>query len=329
MNESMGCVSMQLSVVVPVYNEQDNIEPMVAAVNKALNGQIEYELIIVDDGSQDQTVQKANVVLRPQDCCLELNRNYGQSAAMAAGIDHASGELVVTLDGDLQNNPDDIMAMITTMHAQRCDVVAGWRKGRKDGMVLRKIPSICANFLIRALTGVSLKDYGCTLKVFKRDVAKNLGLYGELHRFIPVLARLYGAEICEMPVSHRPRIHGVSKYGIGRTTRVFSDLLLMVFFQKYGTRPMHLFGGIGVFLFLLGCGLESYLCILKLFGYSISGRPLLVLGALMIVSGIQLITTGFIAEIMMRTYYESQGKKPYRLKSTSSRMVTPLPVSQL
>ena len=307
---------MQLSVVIPVYNEQDNIKPLVMSVREALTGKIDYELILVDDGSEDETVRCCHDELNDTDVCLEFNRNYGQSAAMAAGIECARGELVVTMDGDLQNSPDDIMDMIETMQLQNCDVVAGWRKGRKDGLILRKIPSVCANFLIRYLTGVTLKDYGCTLKVFKRDVAKNLALYGELHRFIPVLACMYGAKIYEVPVSHYPRIHGVSKYGIGRTMRVFSDLLLMVFFQKYATRPMHLFGSIGVFLFFLGCFLELYLFGVKLFGFSISGRPLLVLGALSIISGIQLITTGFIAEIMMRTYYESQGKKPYRFRKS-------------
>lgn len=307
----------QLSVIIPVFNEEDNVDPMIHAVRQALDGRIDYELIIVDDGSEDRTVERVRQRLHASDQCVEFNRNHGQSAAMAAGIDSATGELVVTLDGDLQNRPEDIMEMITVMQDNGCDVVAGWRKNRQDGMVLRKIPSMCANFLIRRLTGVALRDYGCTLKVFKLDVAKNLGLYGELHRFIPVLACLYGAKIHEMPVTHHPRIHGVSKYGIGRTIRVLSDLMLMVFFQKYATRPMHLFGSIGFYLLILGFGMEFYLLIIKLFGSSISGRPLLVLGALAIVSGMQLITTGFLAEIMMRTYYESQGKKPYHLRPKS------------
>lgn len=310
---------MQLSVIIPVYNEEDNVKPMIQAVRQSLDGHIEYELIIVDDGSEDRTVELVKGFLGKLDQCIEFNRNHGQSAAMAAGIDHAKGDLVVTLDGDLQNRPEDIMKMIAVMQENDCDVVAGWRQNRQDGMVLRKIPSLCANLLIRRLTGVALKDYGCTLKLFKLDVAKNLGLYGELHRFIPVLACLYGAKIHEMPVSHHPRIHGVSKYGIGRTIRVLSDLMLMVFFQKYATRPMHLFGSIGFFLLLFGCGLEFYLLSLKLFGYSISGRPLLVVGAIAIVSGIQLITVGFLAEIMMRTYYESQGKKPYHIKPQAKR----------
>ena len=305
---------IDLSVVVPVFNEQDNMQPLITTVYESLNDRIGYELLIVDDGSTDETVLRAKQYLRPEDKCIELNRNYGQSAAMAAGIEHAQGRLVVTLDGDLQNRPEDIMSMIELMNKKQCDVVAGWRRNRQDGMILRKIPSICANFLIRWLTGVVLRDYGCTLKLFKRDVAKNLGLYGELHRFIPVLAKLYGANIEEMPVRHHPRIHGVSKYGISRTIRVWCDLMLMVFFQKYGTRPMHLFGTIGVALLFLGMTMMGYLGFLKLLGYSVFGRPLLVIGAFSMISGIQLITTGFLSEVMMRTYYESQGKKPYHIK---------------
>jgi glycosyltransferase involved in cell wall biosynthesis len=305
---------IELSVVVPVFNEQDNMQPMITAVHESLANHIDYELLIVDDGSTDETVLRAQPHLRPQDKCIELNRNYGQSAAMAAGIEYAQGKLVVTLDGDLQNRPEDILSMIELMNEKQCDVVAGWRQNRQDGMLFRKIPSMTANFLIRWLTGVVLRDYGCTLKLFKRDVAKNLGLYGELHRFIPVLAKLYGANIEEMPVRHHARIHGVSKYGISRTVRVWCDLMLMVFFQKYGTRPMHLFGTIGVGLLFLGMAMTGYLGFLKLLGYSVFGRPLLVIGAFSMISGIQLITTGFLSEVMMRTYYESQGKKPYHIK---------------
>ena len=206
---------MQLSVVIPVYNEAKNIAPLVAAVRDALDGKMTYELIIVDDGSVDDTVKNTYELLRNTDHCVELNRNYGQSAAMAAGIDQAVGTLVVTLDGDLQNSLSDILPMINTMQQQACDVVAGWRQNRQDGLLWRKLLSQCANMMIRRTTGVTLRDYGCTLKVFKRDVAKNLGLYGELHRFIPVLADLYGAKMIEMPVVHYPRVHGVSKHGIG------------------------------------------------------------------------------------------------------------------
>ena len=312
---------MQLSVVIPVYNEAQNMQPLVTAVRRALDGQISYELIIVDDGSTDDTVAKARKLLRDIDYCIEFNRNYGQSAAMAAGIEQAIGTLVVTLDGDLQNCPEDIMCMIKTMQHQACDVVAGWRKNRQDELLWRKLPSQCANFLIRRMTGVVLRDYGCTLKVFKRDVAKNLGLYGELHRFIPVLACLYGAKIVEMPVAHYPRIHGVSKYGIGRTIRVLSDLMLMIFFQQYATRPMHLFGTLGVVLFGLGFSAVTYCICLKILGFTVGGRLLFIVGTVALFFGIQLITTGFLAETMMRTYYESQGKKPYRLKMTVENCV--------
>ena len=310
---------MELSVVIPMYDEVDNVQRMLEAVRRALTGKITYELILVDDGSTDATVATASKLLRHGEKIIEFTRNHGQSAAMAAGIDQSTGALIVTLDGDLQNSPDDILKLIDYMKQQQCDVVAGWRKNRQDGMFLRKIPSLCANFLIRKMTGVALKDYGCSLKVFRRDVAKNLGLYGELHRFIPVLARLYGAKICQMAVTHQPRVHGVSKYGIGRTIRVLSDLMLMVFFQKYATRPMHLFGSLGFILLFFGVVLGGYFTVLKLMGYAISGRPLFLLGAIAFIAGIQLISTGFLSEILMRTYYESQGKKPYHLKSNITK----------
>jgi hypothetical protein len=194
------------------------------------------------------------------------------------------------------------------------DVVAGIRAKRQDGMLLRKVPSKLANWLIRRMTGVYISDYGCTLKLFKRDVAKNLGLYGELHRYIPVLASMYGARMTQMDVRHHARHAGVSKYGIGRTLKVVSDLMLMVFFQKYGQRPMHLFGSTGILLFGVGMLINAYLAVDKLMGATIGGRPLLFLGLLMTVAGIQLVTTGFIADLIMRTYYESQDKKPYNVK---------------
>jgi glycosyltransferase involved in cell wall biosynthesis len=233
---------------------------------------------------------------------------------MAAGIEEASGKLIVTLDGDLQNDPSDIPLMIQKLEEEACDVVAGIRAKRQDGLILRKIPSKIANWLIRKSTGVYISDYGCTLKLFKKKVAKNLGLYGELHRFIPVLAELYGAKMVEMDVKHHARVHGVSKYGIGRTFKVFSDLLLVLFFQKYNTKPMHLFGTLGGISFAIGMLINFYLLILKLFGEDIGSRPLLTLGITLSLIGIQLITTGFIAEILMRTYYESQNKKPYVVK---------------
>jgi len=304
---------MKLSVVIPVMNEEDNIAPLFEAVRKALKG-IDYELIVVDDGSTDRTVERMKELADERTRIIVFNRNFGQTTAMAAGIEEAQGDLIATLDGDLQNDPADIPMMIAKLETGGWDLVAGRRAKRKDGMFLRKIPSKIANAIIRKTTGVYLHDYGCTLKVFKRDVAKNLGLYGELHRFIPVLARMYGAKITEVDVRHHPRIHGESKYGIGRTFRVVSDLLLMLFMQKYRTEPMHLFGSIGIPMLGTGLIIDTYMFVLKLFGESIGHRPLLTLGVLFTLGGIQLITTGFIAELIMRTYFESQNKKPYTIK---------------
>ncbi len=303
----------KLSVVVPVMNEEDNIKPLFEALESALEG-IDYELIFVDDGSKDKTVELIKEYANDRTKLVIFNRNYGQTTAMAAGFDVAEGELIAPIDGDLQNDPLDIPIMMKKLEDEGWDVVAGVRAKRQDGMFLRKIPSKIANWIIRKSTGVYLSDYGCTLKVFKKDVAKNLNLYGELHRFIPVLAEMYGAKMTQMPVRHHARIHGVSKYGIGRTFKVISDLLLMLFFQKYGTKPMHLFGTLGFGMFSIGAIIDFYLFLLKLFGQDIGSRPLLILGVMLTLGGIQLITTGFLAEIMMRTYYESQNKKPYVIK---------------
>jgi len=307
---------MKLSVVIPVMNERDNIEPLLSSVYEALDTKIEYELILVDDGSSDDTVEQIAELAKENTKVLVFNRNYGQTTAMAAGIESASGELIVTLDGDLQNDPTDILPMIDKLRSEGWDVVAGRRLKRQDGMFLRKIPSKIANYIIRRSTGVYISDYGCTLKVFTKDVAKNLELYGELHRFIPVLAKIYGAKITEMDVKHHARSHGVSKYGIGRTTRVISDLMLMLFMQKYRVKPMHLFGTLGLFTFIPGVLINFYLLILKILGNDIGHRPLLTLGIVLVLAGIQLITTGFLAELIMRTYFESQDKKPYSIKET-------------
>ena len=303
----------KLSVVIPVMNEEDNIKPLLDEIRKSLRD-IDYEVIFVDDGSTDKTVEKIKEYADERVKLLIFSRNFGQTTAMAAGIDAAEGELIAMLDGDLQNDPSDIPMMIEKLEKEGWDVVAGRRANRQDGFLLRKVPSKIANWLIRKLTGVYISDYGCTLKVFKSEVAKNLSLYGELHRFIPVLASLYGAKMTEVDVKHHPRIYGKSKYGIGRTFKVISDLMLMLFFQKYATKPMHLFGGIGFFILFLGSIIEFYLLILKILGHSIGERPLFMVGILFIIAGIQLITTGFLAELLMRTYYESQNKKPYVIK---------------
>ena len=304
---------MKLSVVIPVMNEAENIKPLFAALASSLAG-VEHEIVLVDDGSTDGTVAEIQANAPANLQLVVLNKNYGQTTAMAAGIDHARGELIATMDGDLQNDPSDIPMMMEYLHARDLDVVAGRRAGRQDGMLLRKIPSKIANALIRSMTDVHIRDYGCTLKVFKKEVAKNLGLYGELHRFIPVLVQLYGAKMEEVDVKHHPRQFGKSKYGIGRTFKVMSDLLFMVFFQKYSQKPMHLFGTLGFLSLFTGMALNFYLLALKIMGEEIGGRPLLSLGIVMTFIGIQLITTGFIAEFIMRTYYESQNKKPYIIK---------------
>jgi glycosyltransferase involved in cell wall biosynthesis len=304
---------MKLSLVISVMNEEDNIKPLLQRIEESLQA-FNYEVIFIDDGSVDATVEKINLYGDNKVKVVVLNKNYGQTTAMAAGIDHSDGDIIVTLDGDLQNDPSDIPGMIRLMEEGNWDVVAGRRARRKDSFFIRKLPSMIANFFIRRMTGVYINDYGCTLKVFKASVARNLGLYGELHRFIPVLAKLQGASITETDVKHHPRIHGRTKYGIGRTFKVMSDLLLMVFFQKYLQRPMHLFGTLGIMTFGLGMVLNLYLLIIKIMGNQIGGRPLLILAITLTIGGIQLITSGLVAEIIMRTYYESQDKKTYRIK---------------
>lgn len=302
-----------LSVVVCVYNEQDNIRPMLVQIKEAL-GRLDYEIIFVDDGSTDQTLTELKRSANPRLRIVEFRRNYGQSAALAAGIAAARGEWIVTLDGDLQNDPADIPRMLEMAEREGLDMLAGVRQKRQDGVFLRKIPSRIANWLIRRASGVYLHDYGCTLKVFRADLAKSLGLYGELHRFIPVLADLEGARMSETPVLHHARQHGKSKYGINRTIRVLSDLVLILFLKRFRHKPMQLFGGWGVLSFLLGSAILVYLLIEKTLGHDIWGRPLLLVGGGLFMAGLQLIALGILAELQVRTYYESQEKKPYKIR---------------
>lgn len=304
---------MLLSIVITLLNEQDNIAPLLQNIDNALKDW-EYEVVLVDDGSTDQTVARIKLLANKHVKLLVFRKNFGQTAAMKAGIDYATGDYIITMDGDLQNDPTDIPAMIAKLETEGLDVVAGRRANRQDGFVLRKLPSSIANALIRRLTGVYIHDYGCSLKVMKQDVAKNLGLYGQLHRFIPVLASIQGAKIAEMDVKHHARVHGTSKYGLGRTFKVMSDLMLMLFFQQYMQRPMHLFGPLGIFSFFSGSAILFYLLIIKIMGNDIWGRPLLLLGMVLLIAGIQIITIGIVAEIMMRTYYESQEKTTYRVR---------------
>jgi glycosyltransferase involved in cell wall biosynthesis len=303
----------ELSLVIPVMNEEDNIKPLLESVRVAL-ANLDYEVILVDDGSTDATRKRILENADERTKLVELRKNYGQSTAMTAGIDHANGRYIAMIDGDLQNDPADIPFMLELAIKEDWDVVAGNRKKRKDGMVLRKVPSRIANALIRRLTGVYIKDYGCTLKVFKKEIAEDLGLYGELHRFIPVLAKLQGARITQVDVKHHPRRFGKSKYGIGRTFRVLSDLVLMVFFRKYLQKPMHLFGTMGFISFGIGLLINFYLLFLKILGHNIWGKPLLILGLIFLLGGVQLITIGILAEIAVRTYFESQQKKTYQVR---------------
>lgn len=303
---------MKLSVVVPVYNEEDNIAPLENAINDALSG-IEHEIIFVDDGSSDETVKRILASSSPNITLISFARNFGQTSAMAAGIDHASGDYIATLDGDLQNDPADIPMLIKLLEEGGYDIVAGKRAKRQDGLMLRKIPSKIANMLIRRITRVNISDYGCTLKLFRSSLAKQLDLYGELHRFIPILAHISGAKITEIEVRHHARKFGTSKYGLNRTFKVLSDLMLMFFFLKFRQKPMHLFGTIGFGMFMAGGLIELWMLAEKIMGNSISGRPLFYIGILLIIMAVQFITSGFLAELMMRTYFESQNKKPYRI----------------
>jgi len=307
---------MLLSVVVTVYNELENIRPLIDRINGALlgAGMTDYEIVYVDDGSTDGTVKELKSIEDPRLVVVEFRKNYGQSLALMAGIDIARGDFIATMDGDLQNDPLDIPAMLELVRGEEWDLVVGERVNRQDGALLRKIPSRIANWIIRNLSGVHLRDYGCALKVFRAEIAKDMGVYGELHRFISVLASLEGARITQIPVRHHARRFGVSKYGLGRTFKVVSDLMLMLFFKKYMQKPMHLFAQAGLFLFSIGASINVYLLVCKLMGEDVWGRPILILGALLVMAGIQLITVGIIVEVLMRTYYESQNKRPYKIR---------------
>jgi glycosyltransferase involved in cell wall biosynthesis len=317
----------ELSVVITVMNEKENIKPLIDEIRKALPA-IDYEVIFVDDGSEDGTQKEIVTHADERIKLVELRKNYGQSTAMTAGIDHTTGEYIALLDGDLQNDPKDIPSMLQKLKDEDWDVVAGNRANRQDGVFLRKIPSKIANALIRRMTGVYIKDYGCTLKIFKREIAEDLGLYGELHRFIPVLAKLQGARITQVDVTHHARIFGKSKYGINRTFKVIADLILMVFFRKYIQKPMHLFGSIGFIAVFLGVIINAYLLVLKCMGHDIGGKPLLILGLIFLLGGVQLITLGILAEVNVRTYFESQNKKTYQVRKiyTGKEFIKPVTI---
>jgi len=304
----------EISVVVCVYNEEDNVRPLVERISNALID-YDYEIVYVDDGSTDSTLSNLKAINHERLRIVEFRKNYGQSLALMAGIDYARGKYIVTMDGDLQNDPSDIPEMLRILKKGQYDMIVGNRVNRKDGALLRKLPSKIANSIIRSSSGVGLKDYGCALKVFTRELAQDLGVYGELHRFITLLAVLEGAKVTQVDVKHHARQFGKSKYGLGRTFKVMSDLLLMLFFKKYMQRPMHLFGNLGVIAFIVGVLINAYFGVLKILGQDIWGRPLLILGFLLVIAGIQFITIGIVIELQMRTYYESQQKRPYKVRN--------------
>ena len=310
---------LQVSVVIPVYNEEANVAELVERVGAALqrSGKT-FELICIDDGSRDRTASalESLAATRPWLKPLYLIRNYGQSAALQAGFDAAQGEIVATLDGDLQNDPDDIPELLKILDERPdIDVISGWRKERQDRTVSRKLPSMAANALISKVTGVQLHDYGCALKVYRADIIRGLRLYGELHRFIPALAAEVGAKIVEVPVRHHARTRGVSKYGIDRTFRVLLDLLWIKFLMRFLHRPLQAFGGVGLGFGAAGFAILAWLTAEKIaFGQDIGGRPLLLFGVLLMLIGVQLIATGVIGELLTRIYHEPQGRPQYLLR---------------
>ena len=306
-----------LSVVIPVYNEAPNVAELYRELSDTLTAWGRpYELLFVDDGSTDATFEiLADLQARdPRLRVIQLRRNFGQTAAFAAGFAHARGQYIATSDGDLQNDPRDLPAMVDSLE-RGADVVCGWRKDRKDPFINRRLPSILANKLISWSTGVRLHDYGCSLKLFRADVVGSMRLYGEMHRFLPAIASEFGVRITEQVVNHRPRRRGRSKYGIGRTVRVLLDLVTVKFLLSYSTRPLQMFGLIGLLVGALGGVILAYLGYVRLTTpQAIGDRPLLLLGVLLAFTGVQFITIGLLAELQARTYHESQNKPIYTIR---------------
>ena len=301
-------------MVIPVYNEEENVEPLIREINGVLAplGKT-CEIVAVDDGSKDGTFAALSRLHCTEPCLkvVRLKRNFGQTAALAAGLAYAQGEIIVLIDGDGQNDPADIPPLLEKLQEGN-DLVAGWRFNRQDSFLHRRLPSMIANRLISWTTKVKLHDYGCTLKAMRKDVAKSLRLYGEMHRFIPAIAEERGAQVAELKVNHRPRLHGKSKYGITRTLRVVLDLLTVKFLNSYSTRPSHVFGPIGVMSGLTGFAIALYLTVQKfVYDAEIGSRPLLLLAVLLILIGFQFVTMGLLGEMLARTYHESQERQVY------------------
>ncbi len=310
---------MDLSVVVPIYNEEGNLRELQRQVAAALDGSgIAYELILVDDGSTDGSLPILRELAAGDERVkvIRLRRNFGQTAAMAAAFDVSRGRVVIPLDGDLQNDPADIPSLLAKID-EGYDVVSGWRRDRKDAFLNRTLPSVLANRCISFITGIRLHDYGCTLKAYRREVLEGINLYGEMHRFVPALVSQIGARVTEIPVGHRPRLHGTSKYGISRTMRVILDLLTVKFLLSYSTRPLQLFGRLGIYT--LGAAMVSgaMTVYMKFFQHtSMNRNPLLLLTALLLFMGVQFLVLGLLGELNARTYYEAQGKQIYVIKET-------------
>jgi glycosyltransferase involved in cell wall biosynthesis len=308
---------VELSIVVPIYNEEDNILQLHASVDTALaNSDIEYELILVDDGSSDGSFSLLKSLAENDSRVkvIRFRRNFGQTAAMSAGFNAASGRVVVPMDGDLQNDPTDIPRLLAKIY-EGYDVVSGWRKNRKDTFINRKFPSILANYLISKMTGVHLHDYGCTLKAYRHEVLEGINLYGEMHRFVPALASQVGAKVTEIPVLHHPRLYGKTKYGISRTMRVILDLMTVKFLLAYSTKPIQLFGKWGIYTLFGGFITGSLTLYMKLIDHvSMNRNPLLIMTAFLLFMGVQFIVLGLLGELNARTYYEAQSKPIYVIK---------------
>ena len=323
-NGTISAIVPDVSVVLPIHDEVESLPLLLEAIASTLSsGQINYEIICVDDGSTDGSGDflKKEAQIRTDLKAVILRRNYGQTAAMAAGFYYAVGKAIVTLDADLQNDPADIPMLLAKLD-EGYDLVSGWRQKRQDGAVNRLLPSKIANWLIRRTTSVNIHDYGCSLKAYRAELLADMNLYGELHRFLPALAYIEGARITEVPVRHHARRFGRSKYGIWRTFRVLMDLLTILFMKKFLTRPMHVFGLLGLISMVSGTAIGIYLTFVKLaLGQMIGNRPLLILAVLLLVTGVQLFCFGLLAELLMRTYHESQGRPIYRVREVVAKNV--------
>ena len=307
-----------ISLVIPIFNEEENLSPLYQALKAVMEGmKVAYEVIFIDDGSDDGSGEILKRLSQKDKKLkvIQFRKNFGQTAAIAAGVEHSQGEIIVTMDGDGQNDPKDIPLLLDKLE-QGYDVASGWRKNRKDPFLSKKFPSAMANKLISWLTRVRLHDYGCTLKAYRRDILKDVRLYGEMHRFIPAYAAWVGAKITELEVTHHPRRHGRSKYGLSRTISIILDLITVMFLQRYSTKPIRLFGGAGMILFVLGVLTGLFVLFRRVIWGGVWISPMILISFLFITMGVMFVLLGLIAEIIIRTYHESQGKPIYAIKST-------------